>query len=241
MVLRRAVGPFSLLALVACSASSSSVPATLPTDAGEAATGEVAASDAGPRDPDLGEGGQPIDAGLDGKCADTFGSALVEGFGRLDGVVYAVQKPSDTQCVMPNSDHLVLQVLMNGAVYRMVVNVKGSGPDPKISFAKVDHSLPAPAFAEGWHADAALDYVTTLGVHADPSWQVLDMEPIVAALSDELHVGDAVSVYATSGDGRPESAHLVHRNKANEDGAIVIGPTSATPKLLLFHFSNQTF
>src|SRR4051812_30658230 len=31
-----------------------------------------------------------------GTCASTFGKALTEGFGRIDGVVHAVQKPSDT-------------------------------------------------------------------------------------------------------------------------------------------------
>ena len=42
-----------------------------------------------------------------GKCADAFGSELVAGFGRIDGTIYAVQKPSDTTCTFPNSDHVV--------------------------------------------------------------------------------------------------------------------------------------
>jgi hypothetical protein len=237
-----AVACAALVALGAACSSSSSDPSA--GDQGDAGGGPAADSGAGSDasgSNDAAGDAAPADAGLDGKCADTFGDALTAGFGRIDGVIYAVQKPSDTACVMPNSDHLVLQVLMGGAVYRMVVNVNGSGADPRVSLAKLDHALPAPAFAEGWHLGAALDYVTTLGVHADASFSALDQDPLVAALAADLRVGDAVSVYATSGDGRPESAHLVHRNKTDEDGAIVLAPASASPKMLLFHFADQTF
>jgi hypothetical protein len=49
-----------------------------------------------------------------------------------------------------------------------------------------------------------------------------------------------VAVYAESGAGRPESTHLVHRNKTNQDGATVVSPTTS-PKFILFHFENETF
>jgi hypothetical protein len=181
-------------------------------------------------------------APLTGACAATFGSALTAGFGRIDGVVYAVQKPSDTACVFPNADHVVLQVLMNGAVYRLVANVQSdrAGADPRIQLARLPHALPAPAFAEGWHAGAALDYVTSLGAHSDASFTPLAMADAVARIAAEVKVGDLVSVYGTSGAGRPESAHLIHRNAANQDGAIVVSPTTA-PAFLLFHFDNQKF
>lgn len=177
-----------------------------------------------------------------GKCADTFGSALTAGFGRIDGTVYAVQKPSDTACVLPNKDHVVLQVLMNSAVYRLVVNVQSdrAGADPKIRIATLPHALPAPAFAEGWHLDAPLDYVTSLGAHSDASFTPLTLDEATSRIAAEVKVGDLVAVYGESGAGRPESAHLIHRNKTNQDGAIVIRPTTS-PKLLLFHFDNQTF
>jgi hypothetical protein len=179
---------------------------------------------------------------LSGKCADTFGNALTAGFGRLDGVVYAIQKPSDTQCAIPNKDHVVVQVLMNGAVYRMVVNVQSDRPgaDPRVRWATIAHALPEPAFAEGWHAGVALDYVATLGA-SDALMQPLAMADLVAKIAGEVKVGDAVSVYATSGAGRPESTHLVHRNKTNEDGAIVLSPNTATPTILLFAFDGQSF
>lgn len=189
------------------------------------------------------------DAGTDaaptftGQCASAFGDALTTGFGRIDGLVYAVQKPSDTQCVMPNNDHVVLQVYMRGKVYRMVVNVESDfGADRRVSYLVKPHALPQPAFAEGWHANVKLDYPGDLGV-ASPELTPLAMDPLVAAMAKELVVGAPVSVYAESGAGRPESAHKIHRNRAGDakDGAIVIAPSSASPRFMLFRFDNQTF
>lgn len=221
-----------LLGLLACSASETTTPspAAAPTTENVDAGAPV---DAG--------GTPPVDAATDGpaltgQCATSFGDKLTAGFGRIDGVISALQMPNDQTCTMPNRDHLIIQVLMNGAVYRMVVNT-----DVKI--ASIDHALPAPAFAEGWHTGVALDYPTTLGVHS-PSFQAeADMKAVVSKIVADLKVGDAISVYATSGDGRPESAHLVHRNPnvANTDGAIVVHPASATPRFLAFAFADQSF
>ena len=82
--------------------------------------------------------------------------------------------------------------------------------------------------------------VTSLGAHSDGSFTPLVLADAVTKIAAEVKVGDLVSVYGTSGDGRPESAHLIHRNAANQDGAIVVSPTTST-KFLLFHFDNQTF
>ncbi len=222
--------------IVACSGSSEPIePAATPpveTPAEDCGT----AADATPVDSGAETGG------ITGQCASTFGNALTEGFGRIDGLIYAVQKPSDTQCVFPNKDHLIVQVLMNGAVYRMVVNIESdrAGQDPKVRYAVFPHAMPAPAFAEGWHANLKLDYPTTLDAH-NAAFTPFTLAELVTKISAELTIGAPVSVYATSGKGRPESAHLVHRNKNQEDGAIVVGPTSASPKFLLFHFDKQTF
>lgn len=51
-----------------------------------------------------------------------------------------------------------------------------------------------------------------------------------------LEVGDPISIYGTCGAGRPESAHLIHCNLMNQDGAIVANST-----FQLFHFATQTF
>lgn len=232
---------FVLLGVIVACGSSTSSSATDPSvlDAG------MTADDAAVPDPDA---SVATDASVDGfvptgKCADAFGSALTAGFGRIDGTIYAVQKPSDTMCTFPNADHVVLQVLMNSAVYRLVVNVQSdrAGADPKIRIATLDHALPAPPFAEGWHLPATLDYVTSLGAHADASFTALTLTEATTKIVSELKVGDPVSVYGTSGAGRPESAHLIHRNAADQDGAIVVSPTAAAPKFMLFHFDNQTF
>jgi hypothetical protein len=222
---------------VACGSASSSPVAQPSVDAGPSG------DDAAMIDPDAASADAPVDGFVpSGKCADTFGSALTAGFGRIDGTIYAVQKPSDTTCTLPNATHVILQVLMNSAVYRLVVNVQSdrAGADPKIRIATLDHALPAPPFAEGWHVPAPLDYVTSLGAHADASFSSLTLDEATTRIVAELNVGDPVAVYGTSGDGRPESAHLIHRNAADQDGAIVIHPTT-TPKFMLFHFDNQTF
>ncbi len=102
--------------------------------------------------------------------------------------------------------------------------MQGSGADPKIRFSILAHALPAPAFAEGWHLHAGLDYLTTLGAHSDASFTALMLEEAVPKIDAELRIGDPVSVYGTCGAGRLESAHLIHCNKTNEDGAIVLTP-----------------
>jgi hypothetical protein len=227
-----------VLGLAACSSTKS-------TDIAPAPDPEVADSAVAP-DAEPGPDAStdaPADAFVPtGKCADSFGSALTEGFGRIDGIVYAVQKPSGTTCTFPNKDHVILQVLMNSAVYRLVVNVQSdrAGADPKIRIATPAHALPAPPFAEGWHLAAPLDYLTSLGAHSDATFTALTLDEATAKIAAEVKVGDPVSVYGTSGAGRPESAHLIHRNKTNEDGAIVVTPTTS-PKFMLFHFDNQTF
>lgn len=242
VVARTLAFPFSLLiAVVSVECSSSTPPgAALP----EVEAGPAQEEDASGTTVDASDAGTAPDAFKPtGKCADAFGTALTAGFGRADGVIYSVQKPSDTGCIFPNSDHVIVQVLINSAVYRMVVNVQSdrAGSDPKIRVGALPHALPAPAFEEGWHLGAQLDYVATLGAHStDATFTPLTLTDAVAKIASEVKVGDLVSVYAESGAGRPESTHLVHRNKTNQDGAIVVNPTSA-PRFLLFHFDTQTF
>lgn len=226
------------LAAIALSSWSCSETQTAPRPtASDAAVGE----DTTPEQDDAAvrQDADMADAGLTGICASTFGNGLTEGYGRIDGIVHAVQKPSDTQCVMPNADHVVVQVLMKGDVYRLVTNARSSGADPDIGFADVRRGLPAPAFAEGWHQDVTLDYATTLGVHSG-DFTPTPMDAIVARLAADIKVGSKVSIYAESGAGRPESAHLIHRNRDQHDGAIVLDP-AGSPKFLLFRFADQVF
>jgi hypothetical protein len=173
-------------------------------------------------------------------CASTFASALTSAFGRIDGTLLSVVAPQDKQCVWVNDDHLVLQVTVSGQVYRMVVNILSDrAGDQRVRLADVERPLPEPAWSEGWHAGAALDYVNSLSMHSTADFTPYEMYPLVAQVSDRLTLGAPISVYATSSGG--SSAHKVHRNYTGQDGAIVIEPTGAKPRFLLFHFSEQTF
>jgi hypothetical protein len=182
------------------------------------------------------------DAGKDAACASTFGSALTASFGRVDGTVLAIVPPGDMRCAQINSDHLVVQVSVNGAAYRMVVNVLSTGTDPNIRIRTLDAPLPAPAFAEGWHPSLSLDYATDLSVHSDPTWTGHSLADATTLITDAITLGTPISIYATSTGGtHADSTHLIHRHAAHDDGAIVIDPTSATPHWLLFSFADQTF
>lgn len=65
-----------------------------------------------------------------------------------------------------------------------------------------------------------------------------DEATAVARLETKLVPGTRVSVFATSSGG--SSAHLVHRNATNQDGAIVLSPDTA-PHYLLTAFPEQSF
>jgi hypothetical protein len=173
-------------------------------------------------------------------CASSFGSALTDSFGRLDGTLLAIVPPGDNDCAQPNSTHVVVQVTANGAAYRMVVNVVSEQGDPDVIVDDLDAALAGPAWSEGWHTDAPLDYVTTLGVTMSQFTSTTQAQA-VARIEQALAIGAHVSVYATSSGGSDAaSAHLVHRNAANADGAIVIDPETA-PHYLLSAFADQTF
>lgn len=188
-------------------------------------------------EPDAG----PVDAGTKADaCAATFGSLFTNTFGRADGTVVAVVPPA-WPCPLPNSDHVVIQVRIDGGVQRLVVNVRSDFGDPNIRFRTMSAPLPAPAWSEGWHEAQTLNYVT-YDVHSDAGWESLDLTQASNRISDALTLGAPISVYATSSGGTfAASAHKIHRNGFNNDGAIVIDPLGAQPTWLLFSFANQSF
>lgn len=175
-------------------------------------------------------------------CVDgeeDLGMGLTSAFGRLDGTVLAVVKPSDTGCYLPNGDHVVLQVLWGGLAYRMVINIQSSFGDPDVFYLVNDGGPEGLVWEEGWHPGLTFDYVADLGIHAGVFKQV-PMAELADQIADEITLGQKVSVYGTS-DGYPSSAHKIHRNGGGHDGAIVLDPDSATPRVMLFHFANQSF
>jgi hypothetical protein len=239
-------------ALVACGGKSES-PATSTDSASDAADASVldAAADDTGGDVSSGDVAPDVPVALDALdaassdasksagCVATFGTALPSGYGRIDGTVVAVVPPGDKVCTASNRDHIVLEVRMGGAVYRMVVNVVSTvaGVSPDVLYEEVPHELPPPAWADGFHAPVTLDYATTLGLHStDPSWKATPMATLVDEVTAALDVGAKVSVYSQGSGG--ESTHLVHRYGGNTDGAIVVDPTGS-PRFLVFHFAND--
>ncbi|HEU0031737.1 MAG TPA: hypothetical protein VFQ53_13965 [Kofleriaceae bacterium] len=173
-----------------------------------------------------------------GPCVGTFGSDLPNGFGRLDGTIVAVLAPGNTTCARPNDTHMIIEVRSGGEVYRMVVAVVSAVGNPDMALAERDAALSGPAWSDGFHLDAPLDYVQTLDLHR-LDFTATPMSDLVAIINDQLELGARVSVYATVED-IPDSAHLIHRNQTNQDGAIVIDPDTA-PHYLLLRFDNQLF
>jgi len=170
-----------------------------------------------------------------------FGTELTVGFGRIDGTVLAVVGTKDKQCPLSNNDHVVVEVLMHGKVYRMVVSVLSTYGDPDVGMLEKDAPLAGNAWSEGWHTDAVLDYVTTLGVHTGEftPHPMAELEPLIES---KLDIDAKISVFATNDSAQYlDSAHLIHRNKTDKDGAIVLAPDSPSPKYLLFRFANQSF
>lgn len=232
----RASSFFEALSIVLFTAACGSDPAGAggaggATTSGATTTSTTTASNTGGAD------AGPIDKAA--ACAATFGESLTNAYGRLDGTVLAVVQPKDTQCPLPNNDHVILQVTMNGEAYRMVINIQSSFGDPNVRYLALDHALPPPAWSEGWHTGIALDYVADLGLHTTSPFTPHPLAELSQVITDAITIGQKVSVYATSSGG--DSAHKVHRNEGKTDGAIVLDPDSAKPKMLLFHFANQAF
>jgi len=202
------------------------------------------------------DGGQPdagLDAGVDAgadagnksaACASTFGTGLTASFGRFDGVVSAVVRPADTQCALPNSDHVVVQVKTDAGVYRMVVNVLSSFGDPDVRLAAISAPLLGGPWSEGWHPGLLLDYPTHLSLHSsDGGFTPIPMAQLIERVADEITVGEKISVFAESSGGPVygSGAHKIHRNGSNRDGALVLNPEGTSARWLLFHFANQSF
>jgi hypothetical protein len=223
------------LALAGCS-SNKAAPAGEPLhDAGviDASLTDDAAADA------------TADVDKSAPCVESdaaFGWTLTNSFGRLDGTVVAVIPPGDEACASPNDTHLIIEVMMQGFVYRMVVdvlsntNAPDSGTD--VFFYEMDGALQDGAWSEGWHTGISLDYATTLSLHST-QFAEMNQAEAVAQITSEVQLGTHISVFGTSQD-EADTAHLVHRNVTNQDGAIVINPETA-PHYLLLRFAEDTF
>ena len=170
-------------------------------------------------------------------CTNNFGNALSTQFGRLDGFLVAIVQPGGGPC-NADSDHVHLQVQMNGAVYDVAVDVaSSSGPNDVHTLAR-DGALVGGGWAEGWHTLESLDYATTLGVHsADLALET--PQQLASDITSDLATANHVSIF-TTGYG-PDGGHLVHREGGSHDGMIVTDPLADTTHQRLFSFSDQSF
>ncbi len=132
---------------------------------------------------------------------------------------------------------------MQGAIYRVVVNVRSDFGNPDVRLGQLDHALPGEGWSEGWHPGTPLDYVQSLALHSTgPQFETLSMDPLIHKVVELIPVGSEISAFATSSGGSySHSAHKVHRNRTNEDGALVVNPRSDHPRWLLFQFQDQIF
>lgn len=178
-------------------------------------------------------------------CAHTadLGAEFVNGFGRADGLVRAVVPPSETHCETScNPSHLTIEVDIRGKAHRLVVTmVDTKSADHKMFFAERDAPLVGGAWAEGWHqaADVKLDYPTALGLHGT-DFVSFDRDVLAGKVSEQIQVGDKISVFATCQTDKFR-AHLVHRNGAYADGAVVVHPDTAPHYLAFYYLQNQNF
>jgi hypothetical protein len=165
-------------------------------------------------------------------CTSSFGAALTSGSqGRLDGILVAVVPPGGHAC-SGDAHHVHLQIMMQGAVYDVAVNVSG------VDFAQTDAPLSGAPWSEGWHAATPLDYPSSLSLHSGDFAPVAE-STLATQIADAVSQANHVSIFATKYS--KSGIHLVHRNGSGNDGAIVLNPLSPRARYLVFHFPNQTF
>ena len=214
---------------------------TLPTSAGatssssSGSSGTLASGDAG--------AGAAVVVDQAAACAKTFGSGLKVEYGRLDGVITAIVKPTDVQCTQPIADALVLEVKMSGDVYRMILDTKyanaPAGFDSRMRFYELDTAFaPHGNWYEGWHQGLNLDYGSTIGLRSG-MFSPIEQADLVKKLTSGIHIGDRISIYAYGQSSA--SANGIRRLGGGQDGAIMLHADTGTPHIYAFHFDGVMF
>ena len=240
-----------LIAVAALAAMGCSSSATSDNPGGHTQTGSDASSDStlpapDATDSDVGldaaqEQAPPVDDGTPTRlaCTDNFGSAVTADYGRLDGFLVAIVPPSSGHSCSADSDHLHLQIQMNGAVYDVAVNVNDSASSADVYFTETDASMPGGAWSEGWHTGVHLDYVNNLQLHSS-GFTAMSPAALAQQLESELQDANHISIFGNGYDTH-DGVHDIHRNGTAYDGAIVIRPLSSPPHVLALHFADQSF
>jgi len=218
-----------LVALIACRGSNAAMVDGPPSDTVQ--PGDGATSDT----PGSNEDGAPVRKA----CTSTFGSALTSGFGRMDGYLIAIVPPGpSTAPCNADQGHLHLQVMVDGAIYDVAVNVGTDDATNDVHTTTLDTVQLGLPWSEGWHTDVTNDY-TALGIHS-AALPLHSRAENVAALTAELATVNHVSVFGTGYSPTPSGAHLIHRNNGR-DGMLVTHPLAAAPHARLFSFTTPTF
>ncbi len=215
-----------VIGLVACGGGHSSPDSSMPVDAkGDASPDTMMSVD----------DGTPMRRA----CTNNFGSALSTSFGRLDGYLVSIVPPGSGNNCNADTDHVHLQVLVNGAVYDVAITVGSTGGVDDVCTTTRDRAMPGLAWSEGWHTGATIldDYVSD-GVHSTDTTQTPRTQ-LTSDLMTDLATVNHISIFAT-GYG-PDGAHLVHRNGSGHDGLVITEPLSTPSHVRFFRFLDQSF
>jgi hypothetical protein len=165
------------------------------------------------------------------------GTLIDTSHGRLDGTLVYVLPVGGSSACNGDDSHVHLQIEVSGNVYDVAVDIGSSGDD--VGMYETTLALPGGPWAEGWHGADALGY-TSLGLHStefpvvSPSTAAADVESLLEDTSE-------ISIFCT-GYSQGDGCHDVHyEDGTSNDGAIVLNPTAATPSIVFFRFSDETF
>jgi hypothetical protein len=159
--------------------------------------------------------------------------------GRLDGTLVFVVPPvaGYDQC-NGDSSHVHLQVEVSGSVYDIAVDI-GTAPDDQVGMYQEAVALPGGAWSEGWHGADALSY-RSLGL-SSANFPIESPTAIANVIESLLDDTSEISIFCT-GYTQDNGCHDVHyENGTSTDGALVLNPSAASPTVVFFRFSTQTF
>jgi hypothetical protein len=159
--------------------------------------------------------------------------------GRLDGtLVFVVPPVGDYDQCNGDSSHVHLQVEVSGSVYDIAVDI-GTAPNDEVGMYQQAIALPDGAWSEGWHGDDTLSY-KTLGL-SSTSFPVESPTAIANVVESLLDDTSEISIFCT-GYSQGNGCHDVHyEDGTTNDGALVLNPSAASPTIVFFRFSTQTF
>jgi hypothetical protein len=242
----------SVACLAACGGASSAPPGvsddggtgdagTIGSGGGDSGGGTADGGDAGTSSSDA--SGLPDDSGSAARnstctpLSQQTGTAVDTSHGRLDGTLVYVLPLKGSNACNGDDSHVHLQVEVSGQVYDVAVDVGSTGDE--VGLYQTSLALSGGAWSEGWHGSDSLAY-PTLGLHST-SFPLDSPSSIAASVEALLQDTAQISIFCT-GYSQGNGCHDVHyENGAGNDGAIVLDPSAATPSVLFFRFSDQTF